>query len=342
MVRSPATGRRWLSRILLTGVAVGLCACTTSPVDAPNERAPRYTWDRVPGKSVALLDGERVLWRFHHDPEKAHAFFHPLALPGIESLTRDRPADHVWHHGLWFSWKYINKVNYWENARAADRPTGRTSWTLESVDTGDDGSATIRMTLSYAPQAGASPVLTEVRVLDVSTPGPDGGYRIDWTSRFTAVAHVVLDRTPLPGEPGGRVFGGYAGLSLRLVNLDERAAATTEGPVVFNADNRFRTRSAGLDYNGLVAGVPAGIAILDHPESHHSPTPWYVIRSKAMSFFSPAVICLGKEELQPGAGLTVRYRVIVHPGRWTTDRLLGESRRFVEKPLPRLGPERTR
>jgi len=26
--------------------------------------------------------------------------------------------DHVWHLGYWFSWKYINGVNYWKPADA--------------------------------------------------------------------------------------------------------------------------------------------------------------------------------------------------------------------------------
>ena len=40
-------------------------------------------------------------------------------------MTADRPPDHIWHHGLWFSWKFINKVNYWE-IYPAKRPAGGT------------------------------------------------------------------------------------------------------------------------------------------------------------------------------------------------------------------------
>ena len=35
-----------------------------------------------------------------------------------------------------------------------------------------------------------------------------------------------------------------------------------------------------------------------------------------MSFFSPAVLCYEPITLQAGERLTLRYRVIVHPGRW--------------------------
>ena len=53
-------------------------------------------------------------------------------------------------------------------------------------------------------------------MIDVSPPQADGAYCLDWTMVFTALTEVVLDRTPLPSEPGGKVWGGYAGLSARL------------------------------------------------------------------------------------------------------------------------------
>src|SRR5262245_47295540 len=53
-----------------------------------------------------------VLWRFSFGTNLAKPCFHPLAVLGSEPLTAFRPSDHRWHYGLWFAWKYINKVNY--------------------------------------------------------------------------------------------------------------------------------------------------------------------------------------------------------------------------------------
>ena len=36
-----------------------------------------------------------------------------------------------------------------------------------------------------------------------------------------------------------------------------------------------------------------------------------------MTFFSPAVICYGPHAMQPGERFALRYRVVVHPGRWS-------------------------
>ena len=86
-----------------------------------------------------------------------------------------------------------------------------------------------------------------------------------------------------------------------------------------------------MDYNGLVDGQPIGVAICDHPDNLNHPTPWYAIRSKVMSYFSPAVICFAPHKLAAGEKLTLRYRVIVHPNRWDAARLRSEYKRFVRE-----------
>ena len=290
----------------------------------PGGLAAALSWDESAPGSIALRADDQDLWRLHLDPARPHSYFHPLALPGSPSLTVDAPADHVHHHGLWFSWKYVNGVNYWEHAPGSDRPAGQTLWRQVRTKLRPDHSARIEMDLHYVDPAGER-VLAEAREVDVSAPASDGSYALDWTSRFTALAESVrLDRTPLPGEPEGQLWGGYAGLSLRLTQLEERAAASAEGPVVFNAQERHRGRSMAFDYNGELAGQAVGVAILDHEHNLNSPTPWYAIRSGHMSFFTPAVICYTPHELRRGDGFTLRYRVLVHHGRWDAARLQQE------------------
>src|SRR5215472_15895413 len=58
-------------------------------------------------------DGQ-TLWRFLYSTNYCKPCFHPLRVLGGEPLTTLHPSDHKWHYGLWFSWKYINGVNYWE------------------------------------------------------------------------------------------------------------------------------------------------------------------------------------------------------------------------------------
>jgi hypothetical protein len=48
-----------------------------------------------------------------------------------------------------------------------------------------------------------------------------------------------------------------------------------------------------------------------------------------MRYFSPALLCYGPHTLKAGTAMTLRYRVVVHPGRWDAARLRRESLRYV-------------
>ncbi|RPJ03227.1 MAG: hypothetical protein EHM31_01490 [Candidatus Aminicenantes bacterium] len=291
-----------------------------------------WRWEKEKGASLALVGPGGPLWQFHYAADGDHVYFHPLQTTDGVLLTWDSPPDHLWHHGLWFSWKYINKVNYWEIDPKTGHPAGRTSWSNVRVSTGKDLSARIELDLDYRPVGETAPVLTEKRTIEVSRPDGEGVYAVDWTGAFEAAADIVLDRTLPPWEPGGAFNGGYAGLSLRLAErLVDREVMTSDGPAGTWANDRYRGRHTGLDYSGLVDGRPGGVAILDHPKNPRAPTPWYVIRSAPMSWFNPAVLSYEPLSLHPGDTFTLRYRVLVHPGRWGAGRLQSEAARFSEE-----------
>jgi hypothetical protein len=308
------------------------------PFIRPVERAlfaaqTDWHWEARNDKSLALLGPAGVLWQFRYGSDLDVPYFHPLNTMGGCTLTWDAPPDHIWHHGLWFSWKFINKVNYWEIDAATGRPPGRTSWIPVEVTTREDFSARIVLDLVYRPAGETDPVLTERRTSEISQPDGEGLYSIDWTSVIKAVRAVVLDRTPLPGEPGGQTWGGYSGLSVRFAkDLAERQVTTSDGPVLEFLEDRYRGKHTAMDYSGLFGGHPEGIAICDHPENPRSPTPWYAIREPVMSFFNPAVLCYGPLTIEAGQIVTFRYRVFVHPGRWDAGRLRAEYDRFAANP----------
>jgi hypothetical protein len=284
------------------------------------------TWKQTDTLLALIKDGHTV-WQLNYDKKQDKPFFHPVSLTDGMVLTELRPPDHPWHRGLWWSWKLINHVNYWEDDPNTFLAPGRNEIISVEARTNKDNSADIEITVSYhLPDKPA--VLSEKRVLKISPPDEQGGYTIDWKSIFTAGdKDVVLDRTPVLGQPNGVAWGGYAGLSIRLAN------AATDWQVIDSEGHKYETefnnaKARWLDYTVEAAGRPAGIAVLDHPANPRHPTPWYVILGAGMRYFSPALLYYEPYTLASGKTLTLRYRILIHPGRTDKDLMEKEWQRF--------------
>jgi hypothetical protein len=284
--------------------------------------AARAEWQRGE-TTLAWLDEGRAVWAFSFDPQQGKPFFHPVGVAGAPSLTKARPADHVWHYGLWFSWKYINEVNYWEENRQSGKSAGATRWTPPKLETSTDGGATIRLAVSYLHPSGRVD-LTEARELRISAPAADGSYTIDWRADFTAGKEgALLDRTPMPGEPKGAVNGGYAGLGLRLAEAPLKLAfVTTAGAVTDFQRDRARPSAPAIACNFTDGETPAGaIALLSDPANAGEAAPWYLINSAQMRFACAAILAPKPRQLEPGGRFELYYRIAVRRAAWTPEHL---------------------
>jgi hypothetical protein len=287
------------------------------------QTAARGEWQRD-DKNLAWSSGTNICWRFSFDPARGKPFFHPVAPGGNTPLTNFKPADHPWHYALWFSWKYINHpndskhVNYWEE-NSAGNAQGKTRWDPPTIATQPDGRATIRLKLSYVNPSGATD-LTELRELQVSAPAADGGFSIDWLARFTVGdQELVLDRTPMPGEPGGQVNGGYAGLSARMVPLPvTMSVVTTSGPVEQFVRNRARPNAAAVACNFSDGSRDLGsLAFFSDPANTGGDAPWYIIDSRQMPFICQALLAPQPRSVPAHGEFTLRYRIGVSAKAWT-------------------------
>ena len=287
-----------LSRVCLVVAAV--CSAALGSAAAAD-----FSWLRTDTR-LALRNDGKVIWQLVFDPAKPKSYFHPLATVHGEVLTTVEPADHPWHRGLWWSWKSINGLNYWEEDRNTGKSEGITELVGTEIRPSGDFSAEADLRFHYRPP-GQAVVMSETRRLKVSRPDEAGIYRIDWSSEFTAgdVA-VKLDRTPPPGQ-GGPAFGGYAGLSLRLPHgLKGWSFRTSEGSGGAAAGHGKPARWVDL------SGPSAGIAILDHPGNLRHPQPWYLSDKPELVFFNPAVIFAEPLEIAAGQTLHLRYRILIH------------------------------
>ncbi len=290
-----------------------------------------FSWRRDAG-TAALLKGDRTIWQFNYAPGQTIAYFHPVALPGGPALTWLSPKDHPYHFALFFCWKYLNGVNYWE-----ENPDGATKWSNVRVDMQPDYSAVVTLDLKYRPQKAVQDILTEQRVIRISSPAPDGSYFMDWRLDFTAGNEaVVLDRTPPDTTPDGIARGGYAGLSIRLARELSNPVIAATGDTGALAKNRYGFAAWAAEFSGEIDGDTAGVAFFDHPPNPRAPTRWYGIVDPSVPFWFLNASLLQLEPYTLGAGrqLLLRYRVFVHPGRWHLARLREEQTRFIREAEP--------
>lgn len=289
---------------------------------------PALSWKHT-DTSLALCNGDQTVWRLVFDARQPKSYFHPLATVDGEVLTAFEPADHRWHRGLWWSWKFINGLNYWEENPKTGESQGVNELTRATVVPGKDFTARAELSFSYHPP-GQAAVMTEIRKLAIGRPDASGQYAIDWTSEFTAGnAAVTLGRTPLPHEQGGAAYGGYAGLSLRLLSQpDGWSIRTSEGtrrvPDIHGKNARWMNWSSG----------DSGIAIFDHPENLRQPTPWYAHDSPPMSFFSPAILFNEPLVLAAGKSLKLRYQIRVHSKPVTVEQIEAALHEFAAPAKP--------
>ncbi|MCA9184421.1 MAG: PmoA family protein [Pirellulaceae bacterium] len=320
----------------VASVNMGLSHCLyAQDATSTTESNSRRQWQQSE-HAIGLVDQGQVVWQYHFGEDLTVPYFDPVATAGGPSQTWNSPTDHPWHHALWFSWKYINGVNYWEHADDG-RPAGRTTWSHVNVTARKDHSAVITMQCMYSPASGRTGrgsdesaakdiVLREDRTLRIDAPDSSGSYRIDWDSTFVAQAdRVVLDRTP----PKEQSWGGYAGLSVRFAEqLTERELTSESAMAKFGTGDRHRSRAVAMDYSGTIDGVTSGIAIIDQSTNPRHPTPWYAIRSPVMSYINAALLADSRLELAHGESIRLRYRIVVHAGRWDASRLREEIRRY--------------
>ena len=267
--------------------------------------------------TLGLMNNQDIMWQYNFNNRFGKPYFHPVAV-NYSTLTCLSPPDHPWHLGLWFSWKFINGVNYWEylndfkSEETGYKSAGVTRVKKTGILKNADFSSDIRMELEYFP-ADSNIVMNEKRIIHISRPTDDGSYYMDNEFIFEPlVDEVVLDRTPVEGEPEGQSWGGYSGLSVRF-------SQDLTSPEIIVPSDSITYRKNNWLYMGFntLNGEKAGICILRNPKFTTPASRWYVINNPEIPFFyySPAAIFDGRFVLKKGELLHLKYRVWIIPGK---------------------------
>ncbi len=315
--------------VVIAGLTITLLSCRF----AATQTAPdNVRWSRD-DQHIALLRNDTVLWQLNIDPAEDKPYFHPLRTPSGLDVALKRPADHPWHRGLWFSWKSINGINYWEESVEKGVSEGRSLIRNVSSKLNEDYSAGITIDITYQDHGG--PTLEERRILNISSPLRSGGYTITWDQSFTALKKVELDLEK-PARHGGVKWGGYAGLSLR--------GAATLKRSLFRASNGWNNtedttgygeKAAWMDVTASTTDEQAqfvGITIFDHPENPRYPSPWYIWYAEGQHlFFTPSILFDGPLLLLEGEKLHLKYQTYIHDGKPSVKQLEQISQEFIRQ-----------
>ncbi|HWS01399.1 MAG TPA: ThuA domain-containing protein, partial [Prolixibacteraceae bacterium] len=143
---------------------------------------PHYTWNET-DTTFSLLNNKETVWQFNYNDRFQRPYFHPLTVDNT-MITCVSPPDHPWHLGLWFCWKYINKLNYWEyltenrSAKTGYKSEGATEITEITLVRNPDFTSDINLKINYHPLKGPT-VLKEERTYHITLPEKDGSYLIE-------------------------------------------------------------------------------------------------------------------------------------------------------------------
>src|SRR5690606_30872426 len=284
--------------------------------------------------NLALISNTSTLWQLNFDKKKDKPYFHPLRTKKGYDLTLERPIDHPWHRGLWFSWKYINGTNYWEEDPKTGLAKGRSEIKNIKIKKKPNFSAAIKLDLIYFDEKGDN--LSEKREINISSPELQiNGYYIIMNHKFTALKDVVLDLEK-PAINGGVSWGGYAGLGFRGSNsLQEITFLTSSGWSTKNDTTGYGSNERWMDLSAkanLNTNDEVGISILDHNKNAKSPSPWYIWYAAGQNiFFMPSPLFNGPISLKKGETLLLKYKVWIHDGKGINSEIEKQYNQFNNK-----------
>ncbi len=259
------------------------------------------------GNSIELRQPEAdfALWKYVYSG-KPKPYFHPVTTPAGFCVSLFEPHDHLWHRGLWFTIKYINEENFWEENEAYGiqklvSPPTLTPHSENVVEIAHES--------DWIRPNNAGAVFKESRSI-ICTTGAKDSYTLDWDIKLTAQTDLLLDRTPFT------TWGGYGGLIIRgnrnwqntkILFPDQ---STSERPVGIPA--QWADLSGDFDGGENCKG---GIAIFDNPANVRHPQPWYGATG-AGHYVNAAFLFHETMNLKKGEVLHLKYRVLVHDGIW--------------------------
>jgi hypothetical protein len=285
-------------------------------------------WDPRGPHSADIYLGQRVVGRYVWSPDFRQPFFHPLFTAKSPSpVSLYAPADHPWHRGLWWAWKYVNGVNFWDDTEqdASQSGFGTSQVVGHEVFKLATGGFTVSQRLELRQIQTNALIATERRKLTLHpvVPGTSpgfSGWAIDWDATWTSDQELTFSTTPREEKP----WGGYGGLNFRPARSFcwREEISNSQGGRGAQEVHGIPTRWACIrggcdgDPNVLPREAPlAGLAFLIHPGNPEAAQSVFVHAAtdpkRGFGILKTAPLMRGPLTIATGEKLRLRYRVVL-------------------------------
>jgi len=253
-------------------------------------------------------------------------YLHPVRAPSGRIVTGDFPAAHRHHHGIWFPWT-------------------RTLFEGRAVDFWNSATKQGKVECIGVDEVGGGPVfawfVARQEHVDLTAPeGPRDALEETWRVRaFDHPDATVFDLESVQScatdSPLEVLEYHYGGLAFRgpetWEGADGATFLTSEGMGRLDGD---ATRARWCAVTGEIAGKPATLAVLGHPENFRAPQPLRLHPAEPYLCWAPGQ--LGPFEIRPGEPYVSRFRFVVLDGPADAERFESMWRAYANPPAVRV------
>ena len=248
--------------------------------------------------------------------------FYPLHTAAGRQIAGFQMSDHTWHRGLWFTIKFINKTNFWEE----NLPFGvQQTIAQPKCECISPQTISIAHKLQWTSQATGA-VINEDRTIHFTVMA-DGTREINWWTSLMPLQDLLLDRTPYT------TWGGYGGLAFRAGREVHNTSYLLPGgqttSAIIGEPHPWALLRGSVDGD---ADAKISLGIIDHPGNPRSPQPWYAKSGQSYDFMNAAFLFHEPLSVSRGQPLNFRYRILFRDGWWEAGEFAKFATEFAQSP----------
>ncbi len=275
--------------------------------------------------TLTIRDGETEVLTYRYgdqlksgiDPRYTQScYIHPLFSLDGQALTDDSPADHLHHHGLFWTWPVVRTRGLSTSTWEPKLPRLRQHFVRWLNREAAKGSFLLSVENAWRLE-GKEIVAKEFVTLRIH-PADKLGRAIDLELTIEAVGGIL----ELQGTHDQNK--GYGGLCFRGAPMFTGATLTTnEGPL---KEDAVHTPFQWAD----LSTRELGIAVFVSPDHPDLPTKW-MIRNSYAGLINVSWPGLASVVLKPGEPIILRYRIYVHRGDAVAGDVSAAYRQYLGK-----------